>query len=89
MGYMADRPVLRQIQISGNLVTLWPEEGDNDYVVRIPMAHIAYWEVDWPVNGGKITVHTAYQAFSVVFLPGDQGEGCADALSALEEAFNR
>lgn len=86
---MYERPVLRQVQIVGNLVTLWPEEGDNDYVVRIPLAHVEHWEVDWPPAGGKIIIQTRSHRFVVVFAPGDMGEACANALSALEEAFNR
>jgi hypothetical protein len=73
--------------VRGGLVVLWPAEGDNDYVVRVPLAQIESVEVDWPVAGGKITLHTAHRRYIVVFAEGDEGLACADAIQQLEGAF--
>lgn len=90
MSWVPDSPpTMRQLIVKGNVVELWPSEGDNDYVIRIPLTRVDYWLVNWLPEGGRISIFHGSSAHQVTFEAGDAGESCADALESLEEAFNR
>lgn len=90
MSWVPDSPPkMRRLIVHGNVVELWPSEGDNDYVIRIPLARVDWWLVNWVPEGGRISVRHSGCVHDVTFEAGDQGEACADAIQALEEAFNR